>query len=467
MALEGLHPGVEDIGIALDTNDPVKEDSKDTKDRWRSLPRQRMSIVPMLTNKDDNEHTTDLELAKYSELLGVTDQEGDIIVYNYQASDYDDADNMYVEKYFDDQQQGEGDSNFLYKDAEGDSSSSVVNNVTPSVVDNVVDNITPKVTNDSAGRKTFPTKPSGNKTYRTASLNPSIKVFEGIDAYSLFLNPINIKSDFSYGTVLIDKIPSQIISELKKVQSKINTELLSEHSDEDGWVKNGLQKKFHITVLYGLKEDDFDRCKEIIKKTKTDTSFDLKLGNLQYFDNRDSGNGVALVVEVLCDKDHLTEVHNILKDNIENADSHEEYKCHMTIAFLKDIPAEELLSEKVEGEWSVKGLSFSNPDGSIKNIEKESCCISGFTKKSDTFGDGVRRDEIPETQINRFREKQPVVEVDKEEKEDIKEKVKKDNKVIRNVPKNLNYSYIEDSLAGGDVFYSDLSLPQLADISDI
>lgn len=283
MALEGLHPGVDEIGIALETNDPTKDTSSDIKNRWSEKPNQNRVIKPALFEEDDNDHTTYLELAKYSELLGVTDQEGDIIIYNYQSSDYDNSDNMYIEKYFDDQQQGKNDSNFLYKDADESSTSKVVNNVTPPVVNSVSENVTPSVTNDSGeGKKLYQTKPSGGKLYKSENMETCISI-QSLDGSTTYHNSSN---DF-----IIHKV-------------------------------------------------------------------------------------------------------------------------------------------------------------------------------SDTFGDGVRRDELPESELKKFRTND-VIEEDLEEKEELRQKAKNTNKVITHVPKNLNYSYIEDNLAGGDVFYSDLSLPQMADISDI
>ena len=432
MALEGLHPGVDEIGIALETHDPTKDTSSDIKNRWSEKPNQNRVIKPALFEEDDNDHTTYLELAKYSELLGVTDQEGDIIIYNYQSSDYDNSDNMYIEKYFDDQQQGKNDSNFLYKDAE-EISLYDLNSKYPEYSQKTIFN----KARELEGR------------YMDISRNSSIKTLLYSDASNLGKYIRNEQMDEIES--LMDEL-SSISEELgylpDYVKSHVPEDWLSYYDTTFSYinsVKNRIDDYlFDISDKYTAVIDYRSNNAKDVSEAKIDSESILK--------DADESSTSKVVNNV------TPPVVNSVSENVTPSvtnDSGEGKKLYQT----KPSGGKLYKSENMETCISIQSL-----DGSTTYHNSSNDFI--IHKVSDTFGDGVRRDELPESELKKFRTND-VIEEDLEEKEELRQKAKNTNKVITHVPKNLNYSYIEDNLAGGDVFYSDLSLPQMADISDI
>ena len=86
---------------------------------------------------------------------------------------------------------------------------------------------------------------------------------------------------------------------------------------------------------------------------------------------------------------------------------------------------------------------------------------------ADQFGDGVTRTEIPESSVRRFRQEE-ANDRNKKEQDETRKKMKgKPNKPLHNVPKKDVYAWGNDDLIGGTVFYSDMSLPQMGDLSEI
>lgn len=86
---------------------------------------------------------------------------------------------------------------------------------------------------------------------------------------------------------------------------------------------------------------------------------------------------------------------------------------------------------------------------------------------ADQFGDGVTRTELPESSVRRFRQEE-ANDRNKKEQDITRKKMKgKQNKPLHNVPKKDVYAWGNDDLMGGAVFYSDMSLPQMGDLSEM
>ena len=86
---------------------------------------------------------------------------------------------------------------------------------------------------------------------------------------------------------------------------------------------------------------------------------------------------------------------------------------------------------------------------------------------ADRFEDGVTRTELPESSLRRFRQ-QDANDKNKKEQDETREKMKgKPNKPLHNVPKKDVYAWGNDDLNGGTVFYSNLSIPQMGDLSEM
>ena len=90
----------------------------------------------------------------------------------------------------------------------------------------------------------------------------------------------------------------------------------------------------------------------------------------------------------------------------------------------------------------------------VRNNKESVFEFTDINKLADLYGDSDRGDEIPESQ-NKFLNSLPVSEVDKDQKQKLMDEAKKVNKVIKYIPKSLNYPFIEDEMAGNVLFFSE------------
>ena len=112
--------------------------------------------------------------------------------------------------------------------------------------------------------------------------------------------------------------------------------------------------------------------------------------------------------------------------------------------------------EAVEGEDAPVPVEPTPMDESSNDdtTKESSFELTTIDKLADLFGDGVRQDEIPDSE-NRFLNRSPITEVNKDQKEELMEKAKKVNKPVTYIPKDLNFPFIEDEMAGNKLFYTD------------
>lgn len=112
--------------------------------------------------------------------------------------------------------------------------------------------------------------------------------------------------------------------------------------------------------------------------------------------------------------------------------------------------------EAVEGEDAPVPVEPTPMDESSNDdtTKESSFELTTIDKLADLFGDGVRQDEIPDSE-NRFLNRSPITEVNKDQKEELIEKAKKVNKPVTYIPKDLNFPFIEDEMAGNKLFYTD------------
>jgi len=120
----------------------------------------------------------------------------------------------------------------------------------------------------------------------------------------------------SYACLMIP-VPYKLKQHIQDIGNSIDKEILS---------GNGLEKFTHITFLYGLQNDDGE-------KIKVDGPIEIQNKPvIEYFDNKDSGQSVAIVK---IESKDLEKKHYELKSSIPNEDSFPEYIPHITIAYLK------------------------------------------------------------------------------------------------------------------------------------
>lgn len=129
-------------------------------------------------------------------------------------------------------------------------------------------------------------------------------------------------------------------------------------------------------------------------------------------------------------------------------------------------------SSKKPGATSLKNYAFELT--TIDKIAKEQTMddtekTSAFEIKvlADFVQDFNRQDELTDDQLNKFLNRLPVTEVGKDLKDKTKEDAKQTGKVITHIPKSLNYPYIEDELAGNQIFYGDMDWMEMSDLSEM
>ena len=115
-------------------------------------------------------------------------------------------------------------------------------------------------------------------------------------------------------------------------------------------------KDFHITVIFGLHINDASEVENLIPIKP----FNVKLGKISIFDG---GNYQVLKIEV--NSPELVELHNLLKDNLENTQTHKTYSPHLTLGYLKQGKSDEFIGcNDFDGEsFVVDKYIFSNRDG--------------------------------------------------------------------------------------------------------
>lgn len=156
-------PNLDDLGIQLDCNDTTKDTSKDTKERF-----VEPSVIPQVYvneyNEDIDPTWTNMENAKWAskkeaDLVGETDQDGDVFMYNYRSDQEEPKKDLFTDEIY----PSGIEPRFYMKAEEETSPTSVVNNVVDNVKDSVSEKVTPQVGGSSGTPRMYGTKPSGDK----------------------------------------------------------------------------------------------------------------------------------------------------------------------------------------------------------------------------------------------------------------------------------------------------------------
>ena len=114
-------------------------------------------------------------------------------------------------------------------------------------------------------------------------------------------------------------LPMELAQHVKASAAKIPDWALAEEGRED---------RAHVTLKYGLHDDNPAAVRELIEKEKP---FAIRLGKTSHFP--DSGSGDVVKVEV-----HSPALHALNKkisDNVLHTDTHPGYKPHVTLAYVK------------------------------------------------------------------------------------------------------------------------------------
>jgi 2'-5' RNA ligase len=119
----------------------------------------------------------------------------------------------------------------------------------------------------------------------------------------------------------------------------------------------GKETNPHVTVMYGLSENEEKRVKELL--TKVPKRIVAELGQISKFENADTPYDV-LKIEVK--SPHLAKLHEMIKNNFENNYKWPEYNPHVTLAYVKKGTCNEHVGSKIfEGmKFNFENFTYSN-----------------------------------------------------------------------------------------------------------
>lgn len=127
-----------------------------------------------------------------------------------------------------------------------------------------------------------------------------------------------LENQYKYAVVLFE-MPANLSSKIMSFSQKsISNSCLSE---------DGRENDPHVTVLYGLNDNDFRKVEDKIKKIK---QFDIKLGTISKFDNKEEYD----VIKIDIISDSLKKLNKKIKE-IPHYSNYNEYKPHCTLAYVK------------------------------------------------------------------------------------------------------------------------------------
>jgi 2'-5' RNA ligase len=176
----------------------------------------------------------------------------------------------------------------------------------------------------------------------------SVKVAKKGQEYSLCSTQVDFSEDFA----------DKVIAWGKKIpDSEIYVE-------DDGGC--GREDEIHVTLLYGLKEDDPEKVKNMLSGVKP---FDLILGTITGFLDNDKFD----VLKIDVDSPEMQKIHYMLEDSLPNENSYPTYHPHITIAYLKKGEAEKYIGgDDFRGKkFKANTIMFSSRDGSKVPIKLE------------------------------------------------------------------------------------------------
>jgi len=175
------------------------------------------------------------------------------------------------------------------------------------------------------------------------------------------LNMKKIAVDYETGSIQTSDVSKKVIEQIKNIQKGIDKDDLSDLADEPGWVEHGIQKLFHITVLFGTDDDIVDEIKKVFDKYGP---VEVSTDKIDYF----TENPQYDVAIVRCKSKGLTKIHNELKKELKNKDSHPKYNPHITIAYLKKGKKLDKDVSIKDISWKINSLELSTSKGKLEKI---------------------------------------------------------------------------------------------------
>lgn len=172
-----------------------------------------------------------------------------------------------------------------------------------------------------------------------------------------------LNESYNSYSIQTSDIPFELKKAIRTIQSSIPKDKLSIIEDSSDWVKNGLQKLLHVTILYGCNKDPFELVRQYFQLFET--GLEVITDGIDYFDNETDQFTVAIIK---VKSEDMEDLHYGLKDELENKHK-KTFKPHLTIAYLK---YGERLSLKgmpsIFSKWNIRSIEISGPDGNVQSI---------------------------------------------------------------------------------------------------
>jgi len=165
--------------------------------------------------------------------------------------------------------------------------------------------------------------------------------------------------DHSYSCVMIH-FPKEIADRIKKWGKKhIKDEDIYEDPKDDSF---GREDETHVTVKYGFYDEKPDKVQEVIGGSG---KVPIKLGKVSKFSTDDYD-----VIKIDVNSRRLHTLHNKMKKEIRNKEDYNDYKPHVTIAYVLPGTADGLLGsdEFADVEFEADAATFSSKDGSKHQV---------------------------------------------------------------------------------------------------
>lgn len=495
-------PNLDDLSIQLDCNDTTKDTSKDIKKRF-----VEPSVVPQVYvneyNEDIDPTWTNMENAKWAskkkaDLVGDTDQEGDVFMYNYRSDQEEPEKDFLTDEIY----PSGIEPRFYMKAEEEPSQTGVVNNVVDNVKDSVSESVTPQVGGTAGTPRMYGAKSSGDKQMKNYAVMTNNFKKEAEEKSLEDLQDESSELHYEYNKLyqkLVDEEASGIaeqyaedyITDAKNKLSSANTlgDIASVFSTDEESILDKYED-----ILGGKRTDNISSIKnafindEYWFNEEYDYQYKDKL-NSSYRDaeykvdnNKDDYPELKDIYDKMCKVDDELESTELkpyddLEDKVREIAKEYGFNVGHTI-YSQSSNSRYLSLFKDNTYYKVRisnheDVSMFGPqdsditlrvDGSTEEnlfeleqlLQKSASLftITSIDKIADLFGDGVRQDEIPDSE-NKFLNRSPITEVNKDQKEELMEKAKKINKPVTYIPKDLNFPFIEDEMAGNKLFYSD------------
>lgn len=163
-----------------------------------------------------------------------------------------------------------------------------------------------------------------------------------------------LNKNYKYSCLMLS-FPKEIASKIIDYgKDKIKDNLL---------VGDGREDDIHVTVLYGLHDEDSDKARESVSKY---TGCKLTLGNIDKFETGEDEDVIFVSVD-------SQDLHSMNKDvrKLPFTNKYDDYHPHVTIAYVKRGSCDHLLGDDIFNGIEVESndLVFSSFNGSRTNIK--------------------------------------------------------------------------------------------------